>query len=105
MGMGGENIDMVRRREDAAERLAPRDRDEVPGGPGDALGALGTFVGAVAVLLRRVTPRRFRVAPASTSSRLDGSGFERYDPGASLYGNPSTQGGTMVLQRVMHSSI
>jgi len=37
------------------------DRDEALIGLGDALGALGTFVGAGEVLLRRVTPRRLRV--------------------------------------------
>ena len=62
MGLGGQKIDMVRRRQDAAERWAPRDRDEALSGLGDALGALGTFVGAGAVLLRRVTPPRFRAA-------------------------------------------
>jgi hypothetical protein len=62
MGLEGQNIDMVRRRQDAAERWAPRDRDEALSGLEDALGALGTFVGAGEVLLRRVTPRRFRVA-------------------------------------------
>ena len=62
MGLGGQNINMVRRRQDAAERWGPRDRDEALSGLGDALGALGTFVGAGEVLLRRVTPRRFRVA-------------------------------------------
>jgi hypothetical protein len=30
------------------------------------------------------------------------SRFERYDPGTSLYGNPSTEGGTMMRQRVIH---
>jgi len=62
MGLGGQNIDMVRRRQDAAERWGLRDRDEALSGLGDALGALDTFVGAGEVLLRRVTPRRFRVA-------------------------------------------
>ncbi len=62
MGLGGQNIDMVRRGQDAAERWGPRDRDEALSGLGDALGALGTFVGAGEVLLWRVTPRRFRVA-------------------------------------------
>jgi hypothetical protein len=62
MGLGGQNIGMVRRRQDAAERWGPRDRDVAPSGPGDALGALGTFVGAGEVLLRRMTPRRLRVA-------------------------------------------
>jgi uncharacterized protein YcaQ len=36
------------------------DRDEALGGLGDALGALGTFVGADEVALRRVTPHRLR---------------------------------------------
>ena len=38
MGLGGQNIDMVRRRQDAAERWGPRDRDEALSGLGDALG-------------------------------------------------------------------
>jgi hypothetical protein len=42
MGLGGQNIDKDRRRHDAAEPWGQRDRDEV--------------------LLRRVTPRRLRVA-------------------------------------------
>ena len=62
MGLGGQNIDMVRRRQDAAEWWRPRDRDEALSGLGDALGALGAFVGVGEVLLRRVTPRRLRVA-------------------------------------------
>ena len=62
MGLGGQNMDMVHRLQDAAGRWAQRDRDEALSGLGDALGALGTFVGAGEVLLRRVTPRRFRVA-------------------------------------------
>ena len=62
MGLRGQSIDMVCRRQDATERWGPRDRDEALSGLGDALGALGTFVGAGEVLLRRVTPRRFRVA-------------------------------------------
>jgi hypothetical protein len=62
MGLGGQNIDMVHRLQDAAERWGPRDRNEALSGLGDALGAPGTFVGAGEVLLRRATPRRFRVA-------------------------------------------
>jgi len=100
MGLGGQNIDMVRRRQDAAERWGPRDRDEAPSGLGDALGALGAFVGVGEVLLRRVTPRQLRVALKHVEPA--GSGFERHDPGTSLHGNPSTQGGTMMRQRVIH---
>jgi hypothetical protein len=62
MGLGGQKIDMVRRRQDAAEPWGPRDRDEALSGLGDAFRALGTFVGAGEMLLRRVTPRRLRVA-------------------------------------------
>ena len=74
MALGGQNVVMVRRRQDAAECWAPRDRDEALSGLGDALGALDTFVGAGEVLLRRVSPRRFRVAqkhvePAGLTAR------------------------------------
>lgn len=62
MGLGGQNIDMVRQRQDAAQRWGPRDRDEALSGLGDALEALSMFVGVGEVLLRRVTPRRLRVA-------------------------------------------
>ena len=61
MGLGGQNIDMVRRRQDAAERWAPRDRDEALSGLGDALGALGT--------LSFLTAARFTQAGPPTAHR------------------------------------
>jgi uncharacterized protein YcaQ len=47
------------------ERL---DRDEAIRGLADAFGALGTFVGAAHVVLRRVTPRRLRAGLVRPSS-------------------------------------
>ncbi|HEV8441262.1 MAG TPA: crosslink repair DNA glycosylase YcaQ family protein [Methylomirabilota bacterium] len=53
------------------------DRDEALGGLGNALAALGTFVGAGEVEVGRVTPPRLRVTPADGGSRLPRDDKER----------------------------